>query len=152
RLSMLRSPIWPDPTADRGKHSIEYALYPHEQTWRQAQTIHRGYELNNPLIAVMADAHQGSLPEEYSFIRLEPANLVLTTVKKAEDSDAWIVQWYETDGKDVDAVLTLPNSPQKVLTTNVMEEDGTVVPSMGKSVNIPTKKYSTKTVKVYFGK
>ena len=108
--------------------------------------------MNNPLIAVISDAHQGSLPEEKSFIRLEPANLVLTTVKKAEDSDAWIVQWYETDGKDVDAVLTLPNQPKKVLTTNVMEEDGTTVSFTGKSVNVPTKKYSTKTVKVYFGK
>jgi len=152
RLSMLRSPVWPDPTADRGKHSIEYAIYPHQQTWKQAQTIHRGYELNNPLIAVISDAHQGSLPEEKSFIRLEPKNLVLTTVKKAEDSGAWIIQWYETDGKDVDAVLTLPNQPKKVLTTNVMEEDGTTVSYTGKSVNVPTKKYSTKTVKVYFGK
>ena len=78
------------------------------------------------------------------------ANLVLTTIKKAEDSDAWIIQWYETDGKDVDAVLTLPKPPKKVLTTNVMEEDGKAVSYTKNVVAVSTKKHSIKTVKVYF--
>ena len=29
RLSLLRSPTWPDPEADRGHHHFSYALYPH---------------------------------------------------------------------------------------------------------------------------
>jgi len=30
RLTLLRSPTWPDPDADRGHHHFHYALYPHE--------------------------------------------------------------------------------------------------------------------------
>ena len=44
RLSLLRSPVWPDPTADRGKHTMEYALYPHAGRWQAARTVRRGYE------------------------------------------------------------------------------------------------------------
>ncbi len=53
RLSLLRSPKWPDPTTDMGTHSIEYSLYPHKGNWKDANTVRKGYEFNHPLIAVM---------------------------------------------------------------------------------------------------
>src|SRR5581483_2875445 len=49
RLSLLRSPAWPDPHADEGHHEFTYSLYPHRGTWRQAETVRRGYELNYKL-------------------------------------------------------------------------------------------------------
>ncbi|HEY9661205.1 MAG TPA: glycoside hydrolase family 38 C-terminal domain-containing protein, partial [Allocoleopsis sp.] len=46
RLTLLRSSVWPDPGADRGKrHTFTYALYPHQGNWQAAQTVRRGYEL-----------------------------------------------------------------------------------------------------------
>jgi alpha-mannosidase len=53
RLSLLRSPNWPDPEADRGFHEFTYALYPHAGTWESAQTVQRGYELNIPLQVIV---------------------------------------------------------------------------------------------------
>ena len=53
RLSLLRSPKWPDPTADRGKHTIEYALYPHAGRWRDAGTFRRGAEYDAPLLPMI---------------------------------------------------------------------------------------------------
>jgi len=38
RLSLLRSPEWPDPHADEGHHEFTYSLYPHAGTWREAIT------------------------------------------------------------------------------------------------------------------
>jgi alpha-mannosidase len=150
RLSLLRSPKWPDPTADRGKHSIEYALYPHSGGWRDAATVQRGYEYNNPLIATVTDAHKGSLPLSRSFAALAPSNLILTSIKKAEDSDAWVVQWYEANGQNTDAQLTLPQKPKKVLMTDFLEEDGEPILTNGNTVTAPTKKNSVTTVKIYY--
>jgi alpha-mannosidase len=150
RLSLLRSPNWPDPTADRGKHSIEYALYPHQETWQEARTLQRGYEYNSPLLASRNEIHKGSLPENHSFMKLEPSNLVLTTVKKAEDSEAWVVQWYEARGEDSQAVLTLPRAPKKVVSSNFLEKEGTPVSFDNNRVSVPTKKNSAVTIKVYF--
>jgi alpha-mannosidase len=150
RLSLLRSPKWPDPTADRGKHSIEYSLYPHAGTWKEANTEARGYEFNNPLIVATTTIHKGRLPESHSFVQLAPANLVLTTIKKAEESDAWIVQWYDTQGEDSEAVLTLPQIPKSTLLSNFLEEDGTPLSFDKNVVKVLTKKNSVVTVKITF--
>jgi alpha-mannosidase len=150
RLSLLRSPLWPDPTADRGKHSIEYSLYPHPGTWKEANTEAAGYEFNNPLITVTSGVRKGKLPTSGSFVQLGPGNLVLTVMKKAEDSDAWIVQWYETRGENSEAVLSLPQIPKKVVTSNFLEEDGTPVGFDGKTVRVQTKRNSIVTLKIVF--
>jgi alpha-mannosidase len=150
RLSLLRSPKWPDPTADRGKHSIEYSLYPHTGTWRAAGTVQRGYEFNNPLIAVMTDSHKGKLPETNSFVRLSPSNLVLTSIKKAEDSDAWVIQWYDAGGEESQATLWLPRVPKNVVRTNFLEEGGAPVTAEKNLVRVNTKRSSVVTLKVYF--
>ncbi len=150
RLSLLRSPKWPDPTADRGKHSIQYALYPHNNSWQQAGTTQRGYEYNNPPIAVINDKHNGKLSTSNPLVKLEPTNLVLTTIKKAEDSDAWIFQWYDAKGEESDAVLRLPQVPKKVFTSNFLEQDGSAVSFEKNVVRVKTKKNAVVTVKVYY--
>jgi len=151
RLSLLRSPEWPDPTADRGDHSIAYALYPHEGDWRESQTVRRGYEFNTPLIPVMTGIHGGELPKLRSFIRLEPDNLVLTTVKRAErQDDAWIVQWYEAIGEHTRAMLTLPMKPKRAFVSNFLEEEGEPVSFDGNTINLETRKHGISTIKVVF--
>ena len=88
RLSLLRSPEYPDPHADEGHHEFTYSLYPHAGGWKQALTIRQGYELNYKLISFPSDRHQGSLPAEYSFVQTQPENIVVTAMKKAEDENA----------------------------------------------------------------
>lgn len=150
RLSLLRSPVWPDPTADRGKHRIDYAIYSHAGTWKSGGTLEAGYSFNYPLIARIGAHHRGKLPLSHSFFGLSPSNLVLTIAKQAEDSKAWILEWYETSGKNSRAELTLPWKPKKVVESNFLEEDGKPVPFTGNRVIIDTGKNSIKTIKVYF--
>lgn len=150
RLSLLRSPKWPDPTADRGKHTIEYALYPHSGRVESARTIQRGYEYNTPLIPFFTDHHEGALAVTHSFVRLEPSNLILTTIKKAEDSDSWTFQWYNTSSQPTEATLTLPKTPKKVLLSNFLEEDGQNVTFKKNVVKVNTSKHGVSTVKVIF--
>jgi alpha-mannosidase len=151
RLSLLRSPTWPDPTADRGKHLIEYSLYPHKGNWREAQTVQRGYEFNTPLAALAAEKHKGKLPERHSFISLAPQNLILTAVKQAEDEEsAWLIQWYESLGKEAEAVLTLPKMPSTVFLSNFLEENLEPVDFTKNEIRFTTKKNKVITLKVYF--
>jgi alpha-mannosidase len=98
----------------------------------------------------MSDKHRGKLPASNSLVKLEPANLVLTTIKKAEDSDAWIFQWYDAAGEESDATLTLPRTPKKVFRSNFLENDGTKVSFEKNIVNVKTKKNEIVTVKAYF--
>jgi alpha-mannosidase len=150
RLSILRSPKWPDPLADRGKHSISYALYPHGGTWKDAKTVQRGYEFNYPLIVVAGSSHGGKLPTSHSFMRAEPKNCILASVKKAEDSNAWILQFYESEGKATQARITLPQVPKRVAMTNFLEEEKSVISFNKNSVSVPMKPNQTVTLKVEY--
>lgn len=150
RLSLLRSPKWPDPTADRGEHQIEYSLYPHSGDWKEANTVNEGYNFNYSLVPFLTDVHKGSLPAEYYFVKISAPNLVLTTFKKAEVENAYIFQWYESEGKDTKAVVEFPRVPVKVVKSNIMEEDGESLKFNGKKLELNTPQNSVVTLKVYF--
>ena len=45
------------------------------------------------------------LPSTYSFLQIDPKNIVLSTLKISEDKNAIIVRFYETEGKKTLAKL-----------------------------------------------
>jgi len=122
RLTLLRSPTWPDPDADRGHQHFSYALYPHAGAWKQALTEHRGYEYNYELRAQQVTPHAGSLPLEHSYVSVSPENVVLTAVKKAEDSDGLVFRVFEWAGKQGDVTFTVPAGTTSATEINLMEK------------------------------
>lgn len=150
RMTLLRSPIAPDPLCDRGRHVIPYSLYPHEGDWRAADTPRRGYEFNYPLIPVVAEAHRGKLPKEKSFFASEPSNIILSAVKKAEDGDAFILRFVETTGKDSNAIIRLPRKAKRAAETNLLEEEIAEVKLAGDTIAMPIGRFEIKSVKVEF--
>ena len=52
RITLLRSPVDPDPDADKGVHEFCYSLMPHTGDYREGKTVHAGYELNAPLFVL----------------------------------------------------------------------------------------------------
>ncbi|MDF5717253.1 MAG: alpha-mannosidase [Rhizonema sp. NSF051] len=109
RLTLLRSPNWPDPEADRGFHQFTYALYPHAGSWQSAHTVRRGYELNLPLLVdqdfaprqlTSLEENSQSLPSVSSLLNLSAENLILMAFKQAEDDkEQWILRCYESHGE-----------------------------------------------------
>src|SRR6185312_16286436 len=53
-LSLLRSPLYPDPLADEGEHHFTYSLLPHAGDWTEAGVAAEAYALNSRLITVAA--------------------------------------------------------------------------------------------------
>ena len=150
RLSLLRSPEWPDPHADEGHHEFTYALYPHGEGWKEAMTIRRGYELNYKLLALPGEKHQGTLAPEQSFLQVANDNVIVSAVKKAEDENALVVRYYEWAGKAGDVTLQLPPGAHSASETNLMEKPAGDLPVANDKVTVPTKPYEIKTVKVQF--
>ena len=149
RLTLLRSPKWPDPEADMGHHHFHYALYPHAGTWKDALTVRHGYEYNYPLTAVVTTAHAGSLPAEHSFASVEPENVVLTAVKKAEDANGLIFRVYEWAGKETTAEFHVPPGATGATVTNLMETpEGEPLAVAGDVVKVPIHPYEILTIRV----
>ena len=129
RLTLLRSPTSPDPDADRGHQHFRYALYPHAGDWKQAMTVRHGCEFNEGPIAMQVGPHAGAMPPEFSFVSLSADNVVLSAMKRAEDSDALVFHMYEWAGKDGTVELKVPNGATGAIETNLMEQpEGKALP------------------------
>jgi alpha-mannosidase len=149
RISLLRSPKWPDPDADMGHHHFHYAVYPHAGSWKDALTVRRGWEYDYPLQAVATTAHAGALPAEHSFASVTPENVVLTAVKKAEDSKGLIFRVYEWAGKDATVEFRVPPGASGATVTNLMEEsEGSALSVEGDVVKTPIKPFEILTIRV----
>jgi len=151
RLSLLRSPTWPDPDADQGRHHFSYALYPHGADWKQALTVRHGYEYNYKLEAMQVGAHSGSLPTRFSYVSVKPDNVTLTALKKAEDNDGLIFRVYEWAGKSADVVIHVPKGATSATVTNLMEKpEGSDLKVVGDTVTAPIHPYEILTVRVNY--
>jgi len=154
RMSVVHGATNPDPEADRGRHELAYALYPHAGTWREADTLRRGYEFNNSLIARTGMTHKGSLPAEHSYIRSSPAGVVVSTLKMESgyNSRNMIVRLYEAFGRKTEAKISFP-WPVQFEETNLIERpvaSAAAGVSSGKDneIAVPMGPYEIKTLKV----
>lgn len=149
RLSLLRSPVSPDPNADRGHQHFSYELYPHAGSWKTALTKRVGYEFNYKLRASQVESHTGSLPREHSFVSVAPENVVLTALKKAEDDNGLIFRVVEWAGKQSNVVFTVPQGATSATETNLMEKPtGSALSVTGAKVTVPIKPYEILTLRV----
>ncbi|MEO6966058.1 MAG: glycoside hydrolase family 38 C-terminal domain-containing protein, partial [Acidobacteriaceae bacterium] len=150
RLTLLRSPVYPDPNADRGHQHFSFALYPHAGDWKQALTVRHGFDYNYKLQARQVEAHTGTLPLEHSFIAINDPNVVLTAVKKAEDANGLILHFYEWAGKDSEVGIQVPPGATSATLTNLMEKpEGNPIPVTGTDqITVPIHPYDIMAVRI----
>ncbi|MFY9938381.1 MAG: glycoside hydrolase family 38 C-terminal domain-containing protein, partial [Silvibacterium sp.] len=149
RLSLLRSPVWPDPEADRGPQHFSFALYPHPGDWKQALAVRHGYEFNYRLDAMQVGSHTGAMPARHSFVSVSPENVVLTAMKKAEDSDSLVFHLYEWAGKAGTIEIALPPGATAATETNLMEQpQGPALAVAADKVTLPDAPYEIVAVRV----
>lgn len=119
RLSLLRSPKEPDPTADMGHHAFRYALLPHPGTPQAANVVMEAYCFNAPLLVGRTAAE----PTEVSFFNVDTPAIVIDWIKKAEDSDALIVRLYEAFGTHARGRLSSRLPVTAAAICNLLEEE-----------------------------
>ena len=98
-LALLRSPIFPDPTCDRGSHTFSYAIYPHKAKFEDTDLMAKGYCFNNPIEVIEQDLDIDTL------VKFDNKNIVIETIKVAEDEKGIIVRAYESLGQDAKTSL-----------------------------------------------
>ena len=148
RMSILRSPTKPAYNTDEGIHSLRYSIYPHSGSWKEAGVMRRGYELNIPLMPVVKTSHEGELPDTFSFMKIEPDNLILEAVKREFDSEYLILRFYEIHGKNCMAFLTFSKDVESAYETDLLENDLREVKVQGKVLEVPVGAYEIKTLRV----
>ncbi|HXT06722.1 MAG TPA: glycoside hydrolase family 38 C-terminal domain-containing protein [Roseiarcus sp.] len=93
-LSLVRSPVYPDPLADEGEQRFAYALMPHAGPWRQSVRA-EAEALNQPLLASpVSGVAEGLLRP----LAVEGVAVALAGLKGAEDGDGLVLRVYEPAG------------------------------------------------------
>lgn len=89
---------------DLGHHKFTYALYSHKGDWREGKVYWKAERLNQPLLAYQSSKHSGILGKSFSFIKINSEQVSVKSVKKAENSDEYIIRVQEMNGSKTDNV------------------------------------------------
>jgi alpha-mannosidase len=151
RISLLRSPTMPDPGADLGEHRFTYSLLPHAGGWG-APTIAAAYALNDPLIVAEGQSPVSNPKPQISnlqpLISVDRSNIVIETIKQAEDGHGIIVRFYESQRQRGPVTLTTSFDLAEVWHTNLLEENQTALTPTGRSVSLLVKPYEIVTARL----
>jgi alpha-mannosidase len=152
KLTLLKCATSPNPHADKGHHEFTYALLPHASNLRNTGTIKQAYLLNCPFEAVKVGKQEGKLEESYSTVSCGNNNVVIETVKKAEDGDGIIVRMYESFGKRCEAKLTFGFEVESVALCDLLENEIRSVNVKNGKVKVPIGNFEIITLKVRKGR
>ena len=115
--TLIKSGTEPNPHTDQEEHFFTYSLYPHAGTWKEGGTVQKALNLN-----VKARAVKGAAAKEnWSFLSVDKANVVLETVKKAEDGDGIIVRLYEVNNSRTPVTLASAGKLCEARETDLLE-------------------------------
>jgi alpha-mannosidase len=152
RLTLLRSPTLPDPMADFGEHTFTYSLLPHSGSW-QENTQREAYALNDPVISYQCSGISGQpqtklSSDHYSLLTASAPNVVIETVKMAEDGDGIIIRLYESHRKRGPVTVRFASAVEAAWVTNLLEENESTLGVENDSIHLNLKPYQIMTLRV----
>jgi alpha-mannosidase len=140
RMTLLRSPRWPDPAADIGHHDLSFAICPHRGSWQEAGVTAEGLCFNAPLLL-------GESAEEVgSWFSTDTPGVFIDTVKRAEDGDDLIVRLYEGHGGGGVARLRVGLPFAEAWFTNLLEDRLSEAEVDGDQVIVPLRPFEIVTL------
>lgn len=151
-LSLIKSAVRPDETADRRIHTFTYSLFPHKGGNAVQEIQREAQNLNMPLLTGMAKGSKtGTGAAEFSLVRTDSGHVMIDTIKRSEDGTGCVVRLYEfANQADTDVSLVFGIPVKKVIETNLCEEEEKELEFNGNQIHFGVGCYEIKTFKVYF--
>ena len=132
-----------------GDHHYRFSVVSHASGWKNGYRA--GIAAGSPLVVVgnPATGPGASLPEAKSFLPFASPNIILSTMKKAENDDTVILRVYDIEGQDTEAEVELFHPVKKAERTNLIEEEGVLLkPRKGRLV-LPVGHHAVETLKLF---
>ena len=125
RITLMRAAGSPDIYPNLGKFNISYALFPHQEDWKngvwtEGDDFNLPIEANEPPSLALVKTH-ATRPESESLLSLEAEGVYMTGIKKAEDTDELVIRIVEVEGNNQQVTLHLPKNIHTVRKLNFLE-------------------------------
>jgi len=131
-----------------GDHHYHFSIVSHVPGWRNG--YRPGIQANVPLFVVLepAPVPGAALPEAKSFFSFSGENVLFSTIKKAEDDETVIVRCFDIEGRDAEVQLNIFAPIEKAEKVNMIEEEGTPIPSQRNGLKLKIGHHAIETLKL----
>ena len=144
-LTLIKSGTEPYKETDQEEHFFTYSLYPHKEKWYDAGTVNEAYKLNQKAYAVVGTDKN----KEKSFINIDKKNVIIETIKYAEDKDGIIIRVFECENSLTKAKITINDLDIKdIEECNLIEQFEQNIPVNNNSFEFTIKPYEVKTFRL----
>ncbi len=130
-----------------GDHHFQFSLFVHAPGWQQGWR--KGMGANHPPVAIVTEpAADAALPPDRSYFGVAADNVMITTIKKAEDDEAVVMRCVELEGRDTETEFTSVFPIQGAQRTNIIERDGITIPLSGDQLTLNIGHHAIETFKL----
>jgi alpha-mannosidase len=144
-LTLLKSALAPDPVADKGIQTFTYSLYYWNGSFSASDVVREGYELNYPVLV-----HPGK-GGEASIFNIDAANIILETVKMAEDgSEDIIVRLYEAKRNSTQCTFSTSLPINKATQTDMLEKNLNELTVSNGKIKLEFRPFEVKTIRLIY--
>ena len=153
RLTLLRSAGYPDVYPNLGKFRIEYSIMPHQGNWTNGVML-AGLDYNLPVLAAeplstSLEKTNADRPAEQKLMEIDKPNVLMSSMKKAEDTNETIVRLCEMTGEQTTVRVTLPAAiaaARRVTLLETPDNDAEAPTFAGKDLTLTMKPHEIVTV------
>jgi len=116
-LTLLRSPLAPDPRADAGVQQFTYSAYAWNGSFAECAVVREAYDLNVPVSLKQGQA------EDRSLLSIDAPNIIVESVKPAQDgSPDIVIRLYEAKRMATRCELLCQLPYVRAVDANMLEE------------------------------
>ncbi|MCD6300849.1 MAG: hypothetical protein J7L82_02120 [Staphylothermus sp.] len=121
-LSLIKTPIIPDPLSDSDCITINYSIIPYKGGWISSKAYIEAYKVVNPLYWIInySGENLGYLIDK--LIDIDGDSVVLTMIKKAENGEGIVLRLYDISGSSGELTIRTEFPINKAYRVNILEE------------------------------
>ncbi len=142
-LTLHRGGCSPDSRGDAGIHKFTYSLLPHNGGFSFDNVIKDAYELNYEPLKSYGISKGLDIP----MFLVDAPNVLIETVKTAEDNNGYVVRLYESECNLTNINLKVNFDYVSVCETNMLEEEIEQLESKDGVISLKIKPFEIKTLK-----
>lgn len=147
-MTLIKSGISPNPNSDKETHFFKYAIYPHCYSWNESDVIKEAYFFNQPMLVKKGRTKE----REFSFVSSNKENIVIETVKEAENGQGIIIRMFESKNSRTEVKLRIGDFQiVNVQICDMLENVHENIVCNAKEFSLIMYPYEIKTVKIITG-
>jgi len=142
-LTLLKAGAMPDLHADKGLQTFTYSVMPFSKSLCDSDVVQCGYELNCPVTV------KDGFAEERSMLNISKKNVIIDTVKTAEDNSGdIIIRLYECMKMLTHTTLNIGFGVKEAYITNMLEENQKAVEVKNNQISLTVKPFEVVTLRI----